>query len=339
MTEEDLPILHNPMLDSYWNDFVVRYVSPKIDKMWEVRGPLPIYPTDALFRNKLIMMGIDQSTSCTGVCIAEYTPDKRLVPIFFIDVINATYGLRDVYCKLFSEWLDFNIPLINPQFIVYESVKQNASDPNAKTWLQRMASVIKQRSKQLSVIEDDIMPAIWRKHLLKDKCYTGRKGTRAEAKASSKEEVIKRFPNVKTYMEGKVHSGIGKSFDSVDSVDAYGIINGYIQECFIDGDLTRPRVTSMMRDTPRRKFNWSYSTSFADYQQEHIDSQRPVGLYALNSTFSLEENYRKLINKYPKAILYGYPTDEKMLQKMRIHANNPTATQLVVRLYNGEEDF
>lgn len=333
---KQIPI-HDPQLQAYWDNFVVRYTSPKVEKTFEVIGPNPIYPSSTIFENKIIVMGIDQSTSCTGICIAEYRTDKTLVPIFFVDIINRSRAGRSLYCRMFAEWLDFNIPLINPRFIVYESVRQNASEKNARTWLQEMARVIRKRSRNMDVMEDEIMPAIWRKHLLADKCYAGRKGTRAEAKAASLEEVVKRFPRTKEYMEDKVHRGIDHSFDSVDSVDAYGIIDGYLKECFIDGDISKPRVTSMMKDTPRRVFNSSYSISSADYLKEKQESTDFVYLIALNATFSLEENYRKIINRFPKGIIYAYPTNEVMLQKMRIHSGIVGATNLFVRITNGED--
>src|SRR5574344_2559672 len=174
-TKSRLLKTHDMSYESYYDRFIVRYCTPT-GVCGEVHGPIPIMNDWSVFDNKGIVMGIDQSTSCTGICIAKLSKKKGIVPMLFLDIINNEIPSRDMYIGMFFEWLCFNIFNINPQLVVYEKVAQNAVQTRSRVLLGLMVEQITSICNRNGFRTDEIMPTVWRKHLLQSKEYDGLKG-------------------------------------------------------------------------------------------------------------------------------------------------------------------
>lgn len=322
---------HNLSYESYYDRFLVRYCTTS-GYYGQVKGPLAMMEDWSMFDNKGIVMGIDQSTSCTGICIAKLTKKKGTVPMLFIDIINNDIPSKDMYIGMFFEWLCFNLSHINPQIVVYEKVAQNAVQTRSRVLLGLMVEQITRICNRTGFMTDEIMPAVWRKHLLQSKEYTGLKGRRDTAKACCLKETLKRYPDMEKYLTKAVHSNIYAELDSVDSIDAFGIINGYMLENYVDGDIRKPRVNSTWPNYPLSTYKVSY-IEHAEFEilkaENTADGIFSMPLIMLNSKNAIEDNYRRVINHTDKKCIL-YTDDVKTLQALRIASNKPDAKQLFV---------
>lgn len=307
--------------------FRVRFTAIGSGKLFERSDTMPILSSFSSLKDKTLVMGIDQSTSCTGICIGEATV-KGFKPILLIDVINNYCFSREIYLNMFEEWLYNNMQIINPRYVVYEEVGANASQTYARRCLLRMVQVIMKVCNRTNIEDMAIGVNVWRKYLLKDDRYDGRRKERSKVKAASQEEVTRRHPELEEYFN-RCHRNLQVTLDSVDSVDAYGIANGFCEEYFFKGDVTKPQVNHIWKPYPEKYYDVEYLSR--KEMEFNLINKNVANMFYMNDSFPLEDNYLRCINYTEKPVLL-VPVSNKMAQTMRIDALRPDLLEIYAKV-------
>lgn len=320
-------IKSDPNFSSMQGLFRVRFTAVGSGKVFERTDTMPILSSFVCLKDKTLVMGIDQSTSCTGLCIGEAT-NKGFKPILLIDVINNYCFSREVYMSMFEEWLFNNMQTINPRYVVYEEVGANASQTYSRRCLLKMVQVILKVCNKTNIEDMAIGVNVWRKYLLSDSRYDGRRKERSKVKEASREEVIRRHPELENYFN-ECHKNLQVTLDSVDSVDAYGIANGFCEEYFYKADVTKPRINHIWKPYPEKYYEVEYLSR--KEMEFNLINKNAKNVFYMNDSFALEDNYLRCINytSEPSILL---PISIKMSQTMRIDALRPDLLEIYAKV-------
>lgn len=193
---------------------------------------LGIYPAGeflnsfSLEKNDCYDVGIDQSTSCTGIGIKSL--DGKTVIV--LEVVNNglhssrfTPALINFILRLLG---GFEIRyLVIEQPLPYVSGQRNSVLTNLKNML---TSAILTDEKMNVKHFDSILPQSWRKGLIqKDNPFDKR------SKRATVHEIIKKYPNMKAFKSITYNPTDSSGFDGFESL---GIIEGYINRHAITND-------------------------------------------------------------------------------------------------------
>lgn len=238
-----------------------------------------------------LLVGIDQSTSQTGLCIT--TLGGRVV--YLIDIINTSASInRETFIKMFEKWMLNNFKQFNFKTVVYEEMGQNARQESARKLLKKITAIIEKVCiNSLHTEYVAINNGTWKKHFLKDPKYTGRKHLREDVKLAVQEHAMELYPNAIGYI---------KASGGRDSCDAMGIALGYLEEAYVNPKKQWRQVNKTMKDFPIRTF---------EYRVKGIDDLKTLvkendyKLLWYNGEMTFEDNCFRAINWNSKgAVLY-----------------------------------
>jgi hypothetical protein len=264
-----------------------------------------------------IMIGIDQSTSQTGVFISYLNG----TPVACIDVINRSKSIpSDIYARMLSLWLKNQFAGCNVKFVVTEATEDYSRTVYSRTVLAGLKGAINLAINSITELASanhgEILPQTWRKHYLADKCYSGRRAKKELVKESAVEETIKRFPMFNEYlrMTGK----------GTDSADACGILIGYLEEMYYDKSYRLKRVNVLNKVNNKLQYTHLVISSKLDNSlmvklKDHFQSlpyYRGIEYWAYNTQLTVIENCKRVSN-YSNAVNVIIATDEKSAMLLR----------------------
>lgn len=304
--------------EQYGEFFLVRWTTRK-GGFFERHDTRPVMSNVDTLNGLDVVIGIDQSTSATGINIGVLT-EKGYKPLIFCDIINNGFLDYKDYVYMFEEWLENNLEVLKPRYVIYEEVGANAQQTVARKRLLAMVNKI------VTVCNSDKLEAFaiavptWRSHLLSDPKYNGRRQGREQAKAATLEELKCMYPGVVEYYD-KCHKGLSKFFDSYDSADAFGIAYGFTQECFINGNPKFPRINHLWKAYPLKYF-----------KKKYVNKQTALGMlsngevkeiyFTHGKIKELDDNFLRYINYSNKPALIS-PATASHKQAFRIDAERP----------------
>jgi hypothetical protein len=209
-----------------------------------------------LVKGQPILLGFDQSTSQTGMCAK--TSDGRLICL--VDFINK--GLPDnyIYQAMLKQTLKKMLAGCIVKLVVIEKPWGGKKYSFGKlTELKGFMKQLKYEIPEFSQIEiEDIYPQSWRSAFLVSQDYTGRFG-KNEVKDAVREEVCIRETQLRDYAYSKVRVP--------DSIEAYGILDGYIKKNFAENGLRI--VNKSMKDNKNLKVEWELTcANLVDLKKE-----------------------------------------------------------------------
>lgn len=166
------------------------------------------------------IIGIDQSTSCTGLCLRDFNNEFLIL----LDVKNSnpvdkvTY-FRDLKCLLRRLTENKHI-----SYLIYE--KPAPKDMYSSRVLQELKGKLEDWITDMPWLADTVVeglfPQTWKKYVV-DK----RKGkNRSKSKINIAEDLCDMFPGISAYLS---RYAFGNSYDSFD---ACGIVTGYLAYAF-----------------------------------------------------------------------------------------------------------
>ncbi len=254
-----------------------------------------------------LLVGIDQSTSQTGLCIT--TLGGRVV--YLIDVINTSASInRETFIRMFEKWMLNNFKQFNFRTVVYEEMGQNAKQESARKLLKKMTAIIEKvclNSLQTEYVA--INNGTWKKHFLKDPKYKGRKHLREDVKLAVQEHAMELYPNATGYI---------KASGGRDSCDAMGIVLGYLEEAYVDEKRQRRQVNKTMKDFPIRTFE--YRVKSVD-ELKSLVSENGYKLLWYNGEMTFEDNCFRAINWHSRGVVL-YVRDTKGLRLVKWDNDN-----------------
>lgn len=275
-----------------------------------------------------VQLGIDESTTQTGICIA----DMKGNPVMLIDIINRSLPKAEIYLTLLRQWVNRTLPNINIKRIIYEEINQNAPQQYARKRLLQVANIFED---YVANCEDDIEIVCinnktWKKHLLIDSKYDHRRVKTELVKAAVQEAVEDLIPSILNYK---------LVYYNGDSCDAVGIIYGYCKECFTDDTCANLQVNSTMKSTPLRAYTKKYIEldeliKLSKQGQINIKGYKKA---KYNPNFTLENNCLRAINyNRTGVILYGLDASESLKTIIQFDSNGKVTnkTVLLVRAKN-----
>lgn len=265
-----------------------------------------------------VLIGVDESTSQTGLCII----DEKGKPIFLVDLVNLGLPNARLYASMLRRWVENNFEGLKILTIVYEEVGFNSPQKEVKKKLNSIVDIFEDYKYSYcpSIEVKAVNNLTWKKHFLNDPVYKGRKKKRSEVKLAVQEEVCKRYPEFTDYQNYNF---------GFDSCDAVGIIKGYLCECFVDEDLSKPKINKIMKNYPKRK----YTKEYWDLKVNKIKIEAPILFY--NSELTLEDNCLRAINSYPNGVFIR-PDSLKTLNYWKFDSNKDLSElSLLWVYYNG----
>ena len=209
---------------------VVDNVEELTEKQMEEAG------TDILLdRGRKYYIGVDASLTQTGLSIF----DDSLRLIAMVDIINSDLNETEFKahfgCFLRANFQDSVFAKsISERELTFKHGKVAAQ-------LSELQKYILETLVDLGFEVDNIQPTVWRKWVLANPKYTGRK-TGPAVKIAVMEEVLERFPKFDMYTGAMKAYSKASQARVCDSCDAVGVLLGYMAECYVDSNIKFPRV-------------------------------------------------------------------------------------------------
>lgn len=231
-------------------------------------------------------LGIDQSTSCTGICLKS--ADRKF--LILLDVIRDKSMMReDFYRDLHRIIKNFSV---DQDFMIVANEKPV---PSAKRYthdvllelLGRLNAWIDDMPEFEGAQHGQVFPQTW-KSLVMDK--TKGKG-RMNIKSEIAADLVDKYPELKYYYNFH-HTG------DYDSFDALGILDGYIAYAFtpdgypqIHGTIEKRHVSLVLYDWVDFTNDFTYEENIRNALGDNISVFEPYILH-YNQRYSLYENIR-----------------------------------------------
>lgn len=255
-----------------------------------------------------VQIGIDESTSQTGLCICDMKGNLLML----VDLINKGLPKAEIFLAMLEQWVDNNFPQLDIRRIIYEEINQNAPQQYARKRLIQVVSVF-ERYYYRAPHEFELCSInnlTWKKHLLAADKFKGRRKKTELVKEAAKEALTDLYPEAQEYMYVN-----GKG----DSADAFGVVYGYMHECFLNADGKHRRVNATMKSTPIRKYAKKYMDfdEFAKLVQSSPEQKQKYSGYkylTYNSEYTLEENCLRAINYCSTGVVLIDPSDTALMQ-------------------------
>lgn len=170
------------------------------------------------------MLGLDMSLTQSGIAIL----DKEWNVIAMLDLINNGEK-KDSYLNHLRAVFNCNFKKLNISLVVLE--EQIATENGRMVYgkMSELQGSVLSMSSIFGVNINRIKPQVWKSSFLKDDCYKGRRQKTIDSKISAGEEVEKRFPNFKEYIDVMTNYSKADQGYICDSCDAVGVIIGYLE--------------------------------------------------------------------------------------------------------------
>lgn len=241
--------------------------------------------------DSVVDVGIDQSSTSTGLCIQG---DNLLV------ITELPRGFMSVnqYKRVLIEELICLLGELNIRHFVYEKHKHIA---DMDSIINQVTSEIRKYSRQLRCMHTKVVgvsPPVWRKGFLGDGNFKGQ-FNRDAVKLASVTQAININPLLEDFRK--------HSQKDYDGFEAFGIINGYLKLNYTK-DGTRIVNTSMDYRNGRR---YEYLIFKCQKTQEYVKVQEILTSIAntdcpiieSNQELLLENSLNRVIGEYDEAIL------------------------------------
>lgn len=293
--------------DEYGLNFYVTHYFVASDQVYVDSGAY-----DERFPNVIgeVQIGIDESTTQTGICIANMEGH----PLVLIDCINRGLPKAEVFLTLFRRWVNKVFPKMDIRRIIYEEINQNAPQQYARKRLMQVVSILED---YVDNCETDIELVcinnkVWKKHLLADPKYDGMRVKTDLVKTAVKEAVEDLLPGVYKYR---------RFYYNGDSTDAVGIIYGYTHECFIDEKCKKYIVNNTMKPTPLRSYSKDYY-DLTEFTADIRSGKYPnIKMVKYNPNLTLEDNCLRSLNYNPDGVVLWGLDDRKCINIIKFDAN------------------
>ncbi len=235
-------------------------------------------------------IGIDQSTSCTGICLQS--TDGRFQILF--DVCRDTAMLKkDFYKDLFN----FLRRLVNGQqarLVVMEKPVPKAM--YASRILEELKGHVEEWITQIPELEeaksDSLFPQTWKSYIVDKSKGKNRTGD----KRAVSEDLCDRFPLLAGYREHY-------PYKDYDSFDACGILNGYLDYAYTPSGDEKIHGTKEKRHVSLVGYRWvqkaDVQEALQDFDQYFLDK---IKILAYNHRFTLHDNIRMASSNYAASV-------------------------------------
>lgn len=303
--------------DEYALGFYITHFIISTGQVFVDSGPLdtkfPVF-------NGPVQLGIDESTTQTGICVAAMDG----TPIMLIDVINRSLPKAEVYLTLLRRWINNVFPKMDIKRIIYEEINQNAPQQYARKRLMQVVNIIESYA---DTCESDIELTcinnkVWKKHFLSDSRYDGKRVKTELVKMAVKEEAERQYSNLVHYK---------RYYYNGDSTDALGIIYGYSKECFIDNKCTKYKINNTMKPTPLRSYLKEYYSMAEITNKIKSGEIKGVKLAKYNPNMTLEDNCLRAVNYNPQGvIIWGLTDSKKVVNILKFDANTELTENSVI---------
>lgn len=234
--------------------------------------------------SKEISIGIDQSSTCTGLYL-EGDNDKLMIeyPRDFIDL--------EVYKKAVTNEIDNLIFNSSVKHFIYE-IHNHISTRESP--LYEMTQELKKYAKQetfYNTIIKGVLPSVWRKGFLNKSEYSG-EYTRDKVKDASFRQTIKEEPMLMKFF--------GFSHKDLDGYEAYGILKGYLNLNYTKEGLRR--VNTTMNTLKSR--NFSYEIFVGDeFNISKKIKEFNIPLLIGNNEINLKESCNRALDEYEDCLI------------------------------------
>ena len=252
------------------------------------------YGTDKSFPDLPFQINIafDQSSTQTGIAIM----DENSTLICVIDIVNCGLPSSDEYVRMIRKWINNNLLNLNVGYIICERAEQNARQMYVKKVLQKLIGVLDDFAAEYGKVCYQIDNKTWKKHYLKDAKFDGRRVKTELVKPAIVERTCDLYPDLKFYY---------RFMRGTDSADAVGIIHGFLAEAFVDGFKSNMKVCLIMPTVPRRAYTLNFVDldGMRDLVARVPDLYRSLPIVYYNSSMTLEDNARRVINFFDKGAI------------------------------------
>lgn len=203
------------------------------------------------------LIGVDASTTCTG--IAVQTLDRELIAV--IEVSRH----RDLPRRMFKSKLKI---IFNKLFYGCDIRLVVVEQPYGGEKFMIMQNTTMLIKNSIVAFENvdvkKILPSVWRSEYLKSPEYKGRK-MRSRVKVAVRDETVKRYPFV---LNMSYHST-----DGFDGFEAVGVLDGYMDKNYVDGDISKTRKINTSMPLNKHKF---FAQSFTYRGDDYIIEARKI---------------------------------------------------------------
>lgn len=238
-------------------------------------------------------VGIDQSSSSTGICIQS--PD-----LLFLTELPREIGIMSVieYKRALKKELDCLLRTLDVRHFIYEKHKHITP---LNSVINEITDTLKTYTRSLdkdSVKIVGVAPPVWRKGFFSSGAYEG-EYTREAVKIGCVEQAIREQPNIEKFKDF--------SHKDYDAFEAYGIINGYMRMNYAEDG------TRIVNTTMDYRYGRKYSKILFKCQLEEIDAkvmyikhtfgEPSTPIILANKELLLENSLNRIMGEYKEAIL------------------------------------
>ena len=273
-------------------------------------------PTD-----KTVQVGIDQSSSRTGITIKN--DEMRFITELPREI---TMNVRD-YREALVMQLDYFLRPLDLSHFIFE--KHNRHITPLHSLINEITDEIKKYSKTRKsegVVVKGISPTVWRSGFLLGDEYEGR-FQRAQVKSACRDEVFKRYPEMKAFER--------YCSDDYDGFESCGIIDGYMYLNYLPNGLRRVN-TSMEKKAGRRyskeilKVNRNKIKEGIDYIMNNY-ANNPTIVWG-NKDILIEESLNRCMDDFKEVILVI--TEPKEYLKLNFETGTTYSSDSVYLIYS-----
>lgn len=200
-----------------------------------------------LISNKEYIIGLDMSMTQSGIAILD--ADWKVVSM--IDLINNGEK-KDNYLTHLRAIFNSNFKKLNIKFVILE--EQIATENGRMVYgkMSELQGSILSMSGIFGVNMNRIKPQVWKSEFLKDDRYKGRRKKTIDSKISAGEEVERRFPYCKKYIDTMTNFSKAEQGYICDSCDAVGLAIGYLELNYGDDKSLSTRIVNKTMDYEAR---------------------------------------------------------------------------------------
>lgn len=253
--------------------------------------------------NTLIQLGIDQSTSETGLVVKSYEDNK------FICVFNfKNNGLTPKsYSKMLIDTLNKTFENSNIRRMVYESHSSIGENRYTSRVLKELAQSLDTLKRTCKGFKDAEIatekPAAWRSSFIPKERYSGRYG-KDSVKFAVLEECLERYPFLREFSQM-----CSKSYDSFEAI---GILDGHLERNYTEAGIrivTKSLDIDLNHLCAKHYEPWSTQDSLKSVLAKYSNLIESRGsLFAVyNDELTLDENARRMTTNTNKVVIMTIP--------------------------------
>lgn len=272
--------------------------STKDEETRSYKGPYAMPHLLDYTANRRINIGLDQSTTQSGLAVSDAETDELLV---VADITNLGMPSKQHYKEYLAEFLYENFCDATIDYFIYERPLDHSKDGRTQDILKDLELFIKRAVAKIPGLKDAKVIGsnnrVWRTHYLKDKRYQGRRQLREDVKQAAREECNLRFP---------WFNNQSSLFTSpCDSCDAVGLLYGSLAEMRSSFSRSVHRVNRTMEQAKGYKFEKEIFQAKPDEFTKQLESSNRVKNYGyelleFNPSMSIEDNCKRYISNSTK---------------------------------------